>query len=67
MTPEEALNAVTINGAYAMDLSESHGSIAIGKRANLIVTKKMSSLAFIPYAFGSNVVERVMLNGEFCN
>lgn len=64
LTPEEAINAATINGAYAMDLSKTHGSIAVGKRANLIITKPISSLAYIPYAFGSNVVDKVILNGR---
>jgi imidazolonepropionase len=64
MTPEEAINASTINGAYAMDLSKSHGSIAVGKKANIIITKQISSLPYIPYAFGSNVVEKVILNGN---
>ena len=65
ITPEEAINAATINGAYAMDLSQSHGSITRGKKANLILTKPISSYSFIPYAFGSNVIDRVMLNGRF--
>lgn len=64
MTPEEALNAVTINGAAAMELSENYGSIAPGKVANLIITKPMSSLAYIPYDFGNNPVERMVLNGS---
>lgn len=64
MTPEEVINASTINGAYAMDLSKSHGSIAVGKKANLIITKPISTLSYIPYAFGSNVIEKVILNGK---
>lgn len=67
MTPEEAINAVTLNSAYAMDLSETHGSIAKGKVANLFITKEVSSYAFIPYSFGSNLVETVILNGEILN
>lgn len=64
LTPEEAINASTINGAYAMDLSKTHGSIAVGKKANLIITKLISSYAYIPYAFGSNVIDKVVLNGK---
>ncbi|HET6992471.1 MAG TPA: imidazolonepropionase, partial [Bacteroidia bacterium] len=61
MTPEEAINAATINSAYAMDLSESHGSITPGKKANLIITKPISSIAFLPYSFGSNLIEEVII------
>jgi len=64
MTPEEAINAATINGAYAMGLSETHGSITKGKKANLIITKPISSYYQIPYAFGSNLIEDVLLEGE---
>ncbi len=64
MTPEEAINAATINSAYAMGLSDTHGSIALGKRANLFITKPMPSYAFLPYSFGSNLVDKVILNGE---
>ncbi len=65
MNPEEAINAATINGAYAMGLSRSHGSITKGKMANLIITKDIPSYHFIAYAFGSNVIDKVMINGEF--
>ena len=64
MLPEEAINAVTINSAYAMGLSETHGSIVRGKVANVIITKEMPSYAFMPYAFGSDLIERVILKGE---
>ncbi|RTY94958.1 imidazolonepropionase [Flavobacterium sp. GT3R68] len=64
MTPEEAINAATINGAYAMGLSESHGSITRGKRANLIITKPVSSFYQLPYAFGSNLIHSVIIEGE---
>ncbi|MEI7977789.1 MAG: imidazolonepropionase [Bacteroidota bacterium] len=64
LTPEEAINATTINGAYAIELSESHGSITIGKKANLIITKPISSLAYIPYNFGNDCVESVLINGK---
>lgn len=65
MLPEEAINAATINGAYAMELGEQTGSITPGKRANLIFTKPISSLAYLPYAFGSNLIDKVMINGRF--
>ena len=64
MLPEEAINAATINSAYAMGLSETHGSIAVGKRANVFITNNIPSYEFIPYAFTTNVVETVILNGE---
>lgn len=64
MTPEESINAATINGAYAMGLSASHGSITIGKKANLIITKPISSYYQLPYAFGSNLIESVILDGK---
>lgn len=64
MTPEEAINAATINGAYAMGISETHGSITKGKKANLIITKPISSHYQIPYAFGSNLIENVFIEGE---
>jgi imidazolonepropionase len=64
MLPEEALNAVTINSACAMGISETHGSIAIGKVANLFITKPMPSLAYFPYAFGSDLIEKVILKGK---
>ena len=64
MLPEEAINAATFNGACAMEVQQEVGSIAVGKRANLIVTKPMPSLAYLPYAFGSNLIEQVLINGE---
>jgi imidazolonepropionase len=64
LTPEEAINAATINGAYAMDLSDSHGSITKGKVASIIMTKEMPSYSYLPYAFGSNLIEQVIINGE---
>jgi len=64
MTPEEAINAATINSAYAMGLEREVGSITIGKRANLIMTKPINSYGFIPYSFGTNCIEKVFLNGE---
>jgi imidazolonepropionase len=65
MLPEEAINAATLNGAYAMELEKEAGSITIGKRANLIFTKPIPSLAYLPYAFGSNLVDKVMIGGAF--
>ena len=64
MLPEEVINAVTLNSAYAMGISETHGSITVGKKANLFITKKIPSYEFVPYAYGSNLVEEVILNGE---
>jgi imidazolonepropionase len=64
MLPEEAINAATINGAYAMELEDEVGSITIGKKANLIFTKPVPSLAYLPYAFGSNLVDKVMIGGD---
>ncbi len=63
MIPEEVINAVTLNGAYAMGVQEELGSIAIGKKANLIITKPIPTYAFLPYAYGSNKVEQVIING----
>ncbi len=63
MTPEEAINAATVNAAYAMDLSKSHGSITKGKKASVIITKPIESFYQIPYAFGSNLIETVIING----
>ncbi|MEP6595110.1 MAG: imidazolonepropionase [Ginsengibacter sp.] len=65
MLPEEAINAATLNGAYAMEIGDKLGSITAGKQANLIFTKPIPSAAYIPYSFGSNLIDRVMINGEF--
>ena len=65
MLPEEAINAATINGAYAMEVQDELGSISIGKKANLIFTKPIPSLAYLPYAFGSNLIDKVMIGGEW--
>ena len=64
MLPFEVLNAVTINGAYAMGISGTHGSIAPGKVANLIVTVPVPGFGFIPYAYGTSQIHRVILNGK---
>lgn len=63
MLPEEAINAATINGAYAMELQDEVGSITVGKKANLIFTKPIPSLAYLPYSFGSKLIDKVMING----
>jgi imidazolonepropionase len=65
MLPEEAINAATINGAFAMEQENEVGSITVGKRANLLFTKPVPSLAYLPYSFGSNLIDGVMINGEF--
>ena len=65
MLPEEAINAATINGAFAMELQDEVGSITIGKKANLIFTRPLPSLAYLPYSFGSNHIDKVMINGDF--
>lgn len=64
MTPEEAINAVTLNGAAALELTGELGTIAAGKKANFIITRPMPGLAYIPYDFGNNPVEKMMLNGK---
>jgi len=64
MLPQEAINAATINGAYAMELENEVGSIMKGKKANLIFTKPIPSLAYIPYAFGTNLIDKVMIKGN---
>jgi imidazolonepropionase len=63
MLPEEVINAVTINSAYAMGLSETHGSIARGKVANIFITKEIPSYEFMSYAFGSDLIDKVILRG----
>lgn len=64
MTPEEAINAATINGAYAMGISNQYGSICRGKKANLIITKEIASYNNLPYAFGDNLIDQVIINGQ---
>lgn len=64
MTPEEAFNAATVNAAFALNLQDTHGCIARGREANIFITHKMSSYAYMPYAFGSNPVEQVILKGK---
>lgn len=60
MTPEEAFNALTVNAAYAMGLSDSHGKIALGRKSPIVITKEIPSLAYIPYAFGDQHIERII-------
>lgn len=67
MLPEEAINAATINGAFAMEIEKDYGSITVGKKANLIFTKPIPSFAYLPYSFGNNLIENVMIKGEFIN
>lgn len=64
LTPEEAINAMTINTAYAMGLGATHGTISIGKKANVMITKTIPSIAYMPYSFGENSLEQVILNGK---
>lgn len=63
LTPEEAINAATLNAAYAMGVADRLGSITRGKKANLIITKEIPSYGFLPYAFGSDLIDQVILNG----
>lgn len=67
LTPEEAINATTINGAYALELSRTHGSITKGKLGNVFITKPISSLAYIPYSFGVDLIDKVIIAGEEIN
>lgn len=64
MTPEEVINAVTINSAYAMGIQEETGSICKGKEANFFITKEIPNYQFLPYAYGSDLIDTVVLNGE---
>lgn len=64
MTPEEAINAATINSAYAIDLLETHGSITRGKVGNVLITKPMPSIAYLPYSYGTNCIDKVIMNGR---
>jgi imidazolonepropionase len=65
MLPVEAINAATINGAYAMQLQQKVGSITVGKNANLIFTTPIPSIAYLPYSFGTNLIDKVMIKGTF--
>lgn len=65
MLPEEAINAATVNGAFAMEIEKDYGSITVGKKANLIFTRPVPSLAYLPYSFGNNLIDKVMIHGSF--
>ena len=67
MNPEEVINALTINGAHAMELQNEFGSIEKGKKANFIITKKIPSIAFIPYSFGKSLINKVIIEGKLYN
>ena len=64
MTPAEAINAATLNSAYAMGMSREYGSITVGKKANFFLTRPMPSLAFFPYAYTTTLIRRVFLQGK---
>ena len=64
VTPEEAINAATINSAYAMGLNDTHGSVCIGKRANVLITKEIPSVYYLPYAYTSDLIDSVILGGK---
>jgi imidazolonepropionase len=64
MLPEEAINAATVNGSFAMEVQKDTGSITVGKKANLIFTKPIPSLAYFPYSFGNNLIDKVMIAGK---
>jgi imidazolonepropionase len=64
MLPYEVLNAVTLNGAYAMGLEKTHGTVTVGKAASLVVTRPIPSFGFMPYAYGSSQIEKVIINGK---
>ncbi len=66
MLPEEAINACTINSAYAIGLEKTHGSIAKGKVGNVFITQEIPSYAFLPYAFGTDVIDKVIIKGHVC-
>lgn len=65
MLPEEAINAATINGACALEIDKDYGSISVGKKANLIFTRPVPSLSYLPYSFGNNLIDKVMIHGSF--
>lgn len=67
MTPQEAINAATMNSAYAMDLLKSHGSITKGKAGSIIITKEIPSIEYIPYAFNTDSIESVIIDGTIMN
>jgi imidazolonepropionase len=65
MLPEESINAATLNGAYAMGVEDMAGSITVGKKANLIFINPIPGINFMPYSFGTNLIDSVMINGAF--
>lgn len=67
MTPEEAINAATINTSAAIELSETHGTITRGKIGSVIITKPVPSVAYLPYYFGSNMIQTVIISGQIIN
>ena len=67
ISPEAAFNASTLNGAYAMEISKTTGSITEGKLANINVTSNINSYGFMPYSFGQNHIERTMIKGKWIN
>ena len=67
ITPEEAFNAATINAACALGLQNDYGSISKGKVASVVITKRIPSLAYLPYAFGSSLIDKVILRGKVIN
>ena len=64
MLPQEAIHSVTTNAAYAMGVNQTHGTIALGKSASVIITKEIPSIAYLPYSFGTNNIDQVIINGE---
>ena len=64
MTPEQVINATTINSAYAMGTEKENGSICVGKKANLFITKEIPSYSYLPYSFGENIIKKIILNGK---
>jgi imidazolonepropionase len=64
MTPEEAINAMTLNGSYALGIEKSHGSMTAGKKASFFITKAVSSLAYLPYSYGEDNIESVFIKGK---
>jgi imidazolonepropionase len=64
MTPEQVINATTINTAYAMGVEKELGSICVGKKANLFITKEIPSYSYLPYSFGENLINKVIINGK---
>ena len=67
MTPNEVINSTTINSAYAMGIEKELGSICIGKKANLFITRKIPSYSYLHYSYGENLINKVILNGKIIN